>query len=249
MNFARRFKEKNKKGFLITIIQIFLIICIIVSLSYIIKWFKENNKSKNIKMRIDKAISVDTTNNYKIDFNMLEETNSDVVAWLIVKNTNINYPIVKTNNNDYYLNHSFDKIVNSAGWIFADYKNKFNSTDKNIVIYGHNRKDQSMFGSLNRVLKKDWYEKEENHTIDLITKDGELKYKVFSVYQIENEEYYIKTSFSNNEDFKQFIKTIKSRSIYNFNTEVDENSQILTLSTCGASSKSRVVLHAKLIED
>lgn len=249
MNFARRYKEKNKKNIIIKIIQLFLIICMIWSIIYIIKWVKENNKTKELKTKIDKAITVDETNSYKVDFEILESTNSDVVAWLKVNDTAIEYPIVKTSNNDYYLNHSFDKTYNNAGWIFADYKNKFDGTDKNIVIYGHNRKDQSMFGSLNRVLKKEWYENEENYTINLITKEKELQYKVFSVYQIPDEEYYIKTTFANKESFKQFINTVKSRSIYNFNTEIDENSQVLTLSTCGVSSKSRVVLHARLIEN
>ena len=58
------------------------------------------------------------------------------------------YPVVKGSNNSFYLNHCFDKSYNSAGWIFADYRNKFDNTDKNIVIYGHNMRDGSMFGSM-----------------------------------------------------------------------------------------------------
>ncbi len=196
MQFARRYKEKNKKNIIISFIQIVLIICMIWSLIYIVKWFIENNKSKALITKIDKAITIDQEDNYNVDFEMLENTNKDVVAWIKVNNTNILYPIVQTNNNDYYLNHSFDKSINSAGWIFADYKNKFDGTDRNIVIYGHNRKDESMFGSLNKALQKEWYENEENKTIIFITKDEELKYEVFSVYQVPNEEYYIRTEFS-----------------------------------------------------
>ena len=129
-----------------------------------------------------------------------------------------------------------------------DYKNKLDLTDKNIVIYGHNRKDGSMFGIMKNILKEEWYSYSENHTIQFITEKGEEKYQVFSVYKIEKEDYYIKTNFSTDKEFKDFIKTIKSRSIKDFNTELTENEQILTLSTCANDNKYRVVLHAKKIK-
>ena len=251
MTIARRSKEKKRTRNIIVIrlIQLILIICMIWSLIHIINWFKDNKKSSQIKKQIDEAIVIDDGSEYKIDFDKLESTNNDVIGWIKVNNTNIEYPVVQTNNNDYYLNHSFDKSINSAGWIFADYKNKFDGTDKNIVIYGHNRKDQSMFGTLSNVLKKEWYEDENNRKLVLTTKHTEKIYEIFSAYQIQNEEYYIKTNFNNDNDFKEFINTIKSRSVYNFQVEVDENSKILTLSTCGASNKYRVAVHAKLIEN
>lgn len=248
MEFARRYKYKSSKGIFIRILQIIFTICIIWSLIAIVKWFIDNNKTKEIKNKLDKAVNIETDDNYNIDFEILKRYNTDVVAWLKVNNTNIQYPVVQTNDNKYYLNHSFDKTVNSTGWIFADYKNKFDETDKNIIIYGHNRKDQSMFGSLHKVLDKDWYENKENKEIILITEKEKYEYEVFSVYQIPDEEYYIKTNFNSTEEFKNFINELKSRSIYNFNTDINEISQIITLSTCGASNKYRVVLHAKLMQ-
>ena len=251
MAIARRSKKKNMKKSILFIrfIQLILIVCMVWSMIHIIKCFNENKKNSKIKSEIDKSIVIDNGTDYKVDFEKLASFNSDVVGWIKVNNTNIEYPIVQTSNNDYYLNHSFDESTNSAGWIFADCKNKFDGTDKNIVIYGHNRKDQSMFGSLNKVLNKEWYENEDNKRIILKTRQGENIYEVFSAYQIPNEEYYIQTSFKSNEEFKEFISIIKSRSVYNFQVEVDENSKILTLSTCGASNKYRVAVHAKLIEN
>ena len=87
----------------------------------------------------------------------------------------------------FYLKHSFDKSNNSAGWIFADYRNKFDGTDKNIIIYGHNMKDNSMFGRLKSVISEDWYNNEDNKYITLITENEIQIYEVFSVYQIEKE--------------------------------------------------------------
>ena len=155
------------------------------------------------------------------------------------------YPVVKSTNNSFYLNHSFDKSKNSAGWIFADYKNKFDNTDKNIVIYGHNMRDGSMFGSLKNILSSDWYDNEENTNITLYTENGERIYKVFSIYKIESEDYYIKTEFSNENEFEKFIEKLKKRSIKNFNIDISKEDSILTLSTCANNNKYRVVLHAK----
>ena len=147
--------------------------------------------------------------------------------------------------NKFYLNHSFDKSNNTAGWIFADYKNKFDGKDKNIVLYGHNRKDNSMFGSLKNILNERWYNNPENTDIIFITQNKKHIYKVFSVYQIEKEDYYIKTEFNSSNEFEKFIKTLKQRSIKNFNVDVSKNDRIITLSTCAGNSNCRVVLHAK----
>jgi len=100
-----------------------------------------------------------------------------------------------------------------------------------------------MFGTLKNVLEEEWYNNRNNHIITLVTENKTYKYQVFSVYEIENEEYYINTEFENNE-FKEFINTLKARSITNFNVEVTEEDNILTLSTCGDNNKYRVVLHA-----
>ena len=169
------------------------------------------------------------------------------MAWIKVNNTNIEYPIVKTSNNSYYLTHSFDKSYNSAGWPFADYKNKFDGTDKNIVMYGHNRKDGSMFATLKNVLSPEWYNNEKNRNIIFNTENENSIYEVFSVYQIENEEYYIQTEFKTKDKFEKFIKTIKKRSIKDFGVEVTSEDSILTLSTCANNNKYRVVLHAKKV--
>ena len=128
------------------------------------------------------------------------------------------------------------------------YKNKFDNTDKNIVIYGHNMRDGSMFGSLKNILNSDWYDNEENTDITLCTENEKSIYKVFSIYKIESEDYYIKTEFSNENEFEKFIKTLKKRSIKNFNIDISKEDSILTLSTCANNNKYRVVLHSKKIK-
>ena len=203
----------------------------------------DNKKTKDIRENIDNNININVDKGiFEVDFNELSKMNSDVNSYLVVNNTNINYPVVKTTNNDYYLNHSFDKSKSEAGWVFMDSNNKFDGTDKNIIIYGHNRLDGTMFGTLKKVLDEDWYSNEENLDIELINKKETIKYKIFSMYKIKEEEYYITTNFDDN-SFNSFINRIKKRSIHDFNVKSDIN-EILTLSTCTIVDGYRLVVHA-----
>lgn len=247
-------KKKNKKYKKVVfniIVYIILLFILVYSGIKIYKWYKDKTNNNEIAEQIKDTVIVEDENEdkeeYTIDFSKLKEQNSDAVAWIKVNNTNIEYPVVKADNNDFYLNHSFDKSKNSAGWIFADYRNKIDNTDKNIVIYGHNMRDDSMFGSLKNILNSDWYDNEENTNITLYTENEKCIYKVFSIYKIESEDYYIKTEFSNDNEFDQFVNTIKKRSIKEFDIDVSNSDNILTLSTCANNNKYRVVLHAKKI--
>lgn len=204
---------------------------------------------------INNEVVVDKNNDYfkfievpliNVDFNNLLEMNSDTVGWLQVPNTNINYPVVKKNDNEYYLNHSFDKKYNDAGWIFADYRNNL-IDDKNLVIYGHARLNSTMFGTLKNVIKSDWYTNSNNHVIRLSTPYVNSSWQVFSTYVIDPEDYYIKTSFDDDESYIEFLSDLKDRSVYNYNVNLNVTDRILTLSTCYSNNR-RVVLHAKLIK-
>ena len=230
-------KKKNK--ILITLIQIVLIAVIIFSGIKIIEWIKSNKKNKEIMSEIKENVVINNemdSNNeeYKIDFAKLKQKNSDAIAWIKVNGTDIDFPVVKGTDNSYYLTHNFDKEKNKAGWIFADYRNKFDGTDKNIIIYGHNMKNGSMFASLKDVIKEEWYNNENNKYIALITENENCKYQVFSVYQIETEEYYLQTNISN---FKEFVEKIKGRSKKDFNVDIKETDSIITLSTCADNTK------------
>lgn len=241
-------KKVNQAAIFKNAACLILFAILIYSGTKIFNWSKENTQNKSMAENINKAAVTKTNdekNSYTVDFNLLKRQNSDTVAWIKVKGTNIEYPIVKTKDNEYYLTHSFDKSSNSAGWIFADYKNKFDGTDKNIVIYGHNRKDKSMFGSLRNILNSQWQNNSENTEITFVSENENCIYKVFSVYQIEKENYYTKTDFSSNNEFEKFLKTIKTRSVKDFGAPVSSADSILTLSTCAANDNYRIVLHAK----
>lgn len=248
MSRSKHYNNKNN-NILIIILMCFFTVLLIYSSTKIVIWYMNNQDNKQISDEISEFVTIDETKEdseekYIIDFEKLKEKNSDTVAWLKVNGTNIETTVVKSTNNDYYITHNFNKEYNSAGWIFADYRNKVDGTDKNLIIYGHNMRDDSMFGTLKLVINKDWYNNEDNRYITLITENETQIYEVFSVYQIEKEDYYIKTNFSNDNEFQNFINTIKSRSYKDFGIDVTNAEQILTLSTCANNNKYRVVLHA-----
>lgn len=252
MDMSRKEKrvEKNKKRKLIlfSIIECIFVIALIYSGVKIYSWFMDNKKNGEVIGEVQHYVQVTQDDNnekeYIVDFAALTEKNPDTIAYLIVNGTDISFPVVKTDNNDFYLRHNFYKEYNRAGWIFANYINKFDGTDKNISIFGHNMRNNSMFGTMNNMLTADWQNNDENITIVLATKDSVDYYRVFSVYKIEPEEYYLKNYFGSDEEYLKFLNTLKSRSVKNFGTELSAQSRILTLSTCTNDNKERIVLHA-----
>ena len=249
---SRKEKHVKKKKSKISIIIIIICIAAMIISGYnIFTWWHENKKNKEILDDISDKVIVQevedeegTKEKYVVDFKGLKEKNSDTVAWIKIENTNIEYPVVKGKDNKYYLTKSFDKTNNSAGWVFMDYRNKADGTDKNTVLYGHNRKDRSMFGTLNSVFIEEWCNNEQNKFITYITEDEYSIYEIFSAYRIEEEDYYITTDFKNDAEYEQFLKKIKKRSYRDFQTDVGKEDKILTLSTC-SSANYRVAVHAK----
>lgn len=248
-------KKLKVKRLVILLCIIICVIGLVYSVYNIIKWKLENNKVEEIQETIKESITIEEPiekgeksilDRYSVDFDELKKVNSEVVGYIKVENTNIESTIVKHNDNSYYLNHSFDKKWNTAGWIFAHYKNKYDGTDRNYVIFGHARKDGSMFGTLKNIFSKEWLD--ANNKVIFITENSKSIYEVFSVYQVEAEEYYINTDLQNDKEYEEFINKVKSRSLKDFNVEVTTADRLLTLSTCDDSGQYRVVLHAKEIK-
>jgi len=185
-----------------------------------------------------------------VDFKKLLEQNNETVGWIKVNNTNVNSSIVQHNDNEYYLKHDFNKKYNINGWVYGDYRDDFQYFGTNTIIYAHNMTNRTMFGSLVWCLKESWYTNEENHYIKLSTPSSNTIWRIFSIYTIVPEVYYLKTYFDSNEEHQEFLDTLHKRSIYDFKLEekLTTDDKILTLSTCTDDGTKRIVIHAKMIK-
>ena len=268
-------RRLKKTGIVILLMTIISITILVFSLIKILNWYKDSKNTKEItkeaieKVEIEEIKEEDEENvqiiepseeiiesnpywDYikmsliNVDFSELENINQDTVGWIQVNGTNINYPFVQASDNSFYLNHSFDKSYNEAGWVFLDYRNDINNLNKNTILYAHGRVDRVMFSSLKDILKSTWYDNLDNHVIKLSTKTHNTLWQVFSVYHIETNDY-IKTKFQTDEEFAEFVKVLQDRSMYKFQTSVTGTDKILTLSTC-YNNDEKMVMHAKLIK-
>lgn len=224
---------KNLKKLVIVLFSLSCLTAIAISLLRIIPWQQDNQKTIVITEQLKASITEEA-----INFKELRRQNPDTVAWLKITNTNIDYPVVKTDNNHFYLTHDFNKQINQTGWIFADYRNNFEELDQNTIIYGHASINGLMFGTLKNIT---------NQTITLVTENGITNWQVFSVYTIKATDDYLKTNFSDKEK-EDYINLISSRSSYSYNTKPSLNDKILTLSTCH-NKDERIVVHAKTSYD
>ena len=172
----------------------------------------------------------------------LSSINDDYMFWINVKGTNIDYPVVQGEDNDFYLNHGFNKEYLSSGSIFLDYRNNFND-DFNSVIYGHHMRNRTMFGELMKFKDEEFFR--NNKDITITSKDGTYDYEIFAVGVFDADFGYNDVSFSDENEFSNFLNKIMSSSTYKRDI-VDSSDKIITLSTCSYEyDNARTAVFAK----
>lgn len=219
----------------------------------IIAEYKENDDKINIDIDSDidsEIIDNDEKQITNDEVASLKQINEDTVGWLKVNNTNVDYPVVQANDNNYYLTKNFKKEKDSSGWIFMDYRADSMNLSDNTIIFGHNMYYSGvMFGTLYKTKYSSWYKDEENQIIKFDTLYDKMEWKIFSIYVTEVTNDYLIADFSTDDKFQDFINLITNRSDYAFNTPVSTDDKILTLSTCSDNGRKRLVIHAVLLSD
>ena len=266
--YSKEYMEKNySKQVIFTTLEIcsLIIFAIVgfVSAFLVYNYYESDRKVSEIQDEIKVAMdtSKDTEKEDKDEeldedekpiinnYDALLDINSDTVGWITVKNTNIDYPVVRTTDNDYYINRNFYKEKDPNGWVFMDYRNSIDEFHDNTIIYAHNRYYSGvMFGTLNNVTKWKWYSKPENWDITFNTLYEEHTWRVFSIYSIDVTSDYLYTKFATKEEYQAFLDMIKNRSDISLKTKATTDDKILTLSTC-LNGDRRLVVHAVLITE
>lgn len=186
-----------------------------------------------------------------VDFDFLKGENEDIIGWIQVEGTKIDYPILyDTTYNLYYLNHNFKGTNTAYGSIFVMGDNAGDFTDFNTVVYGHNMLDSSMFAQLHKFRNKEFFD--TNGQIIVYTPDRKLTYQVFAAYRRDNLNIILSNDFSTEELQAEYIASIyEHTAVANFKPEykVTSSDRILTLSTCIGNPAYRYVVQGVLVSD
>ncbi len=264
VSFLRSFlpwKGDNKGDIIRKLLFTLSLVALIISSTYMVCYFREGYKQNSITETARENYS--PTNLQKNSdgtyesFDELLAQNEYTIGWIKVSGTNIDNPIVQYTDNDYYLRRNFLNEKSRYGTLFfdADAVITRNSTSKNLVLYGHNMNDGSMFGQLKNYKNVNFYK--ENPTFNLRTLYNDANYKIFAVMITgatpdEGNGYifdYRQHDFSSSDEFLKWVSQAKQRSIINTGVEVDEGDAIITLSTCSYDfDDARLVIMAKKIK-
>lgn len=171
----------------------------------------------------------DTTEWPVVDFDALREVNPDIVAWIYLEDTKINYPVVQGDDNSYYLKHMFEGSWNSAGCIFLDSRNERDLSDRHSIIYGHHMKNDTMFSGLDNYKKQEFYD--THPTILLMTPARNYKIEVFAGYvaSVEDDAWELGFTAAGYEDW---LTAAKDKSCFTSAIEPGVSDKVVTLSTC-----------------
>jgi len=181
-----------------------------------------------------------------MDFAALRQANEDVLGWIVIPNTNLSYPLLQGEDNDYYLDHTWRKGRNSVGAIFMDYRSSWNLGDFHTVIYGHRMNNRSMFGQLHNYKDTVYWQSHPN--VYIADDNGSHTYKIFSVYEAGSGKTY-QMEFTDDSQKQNFIDYCLSKSVVNTGVVPTVNDRIITLSTCtGNGHDTRWVVQAALTE-
>lgn len=179
-----------------------------------------------------------------VDFASLQQMNSDVVAWIYIPGTHVNYPVVQGSDNNYYLNRLFTKQWNSAGAIFVDYRNASDFSDWHTIIYGHEMNNRTMFNDLKLYEDQDFYDQQPVGY--LITPDQTYLIEFFSGYVSSVDTNAWDLNFTE-DSFASWLKDLQSRSAFTSQVQPQVGDRVVTLSTCSkAFENARFVLHGVL---
>lgn len=250
--------EKKQSAFrlwlsrIITVASVGVFVYAAYNLTDVLIDYYKNRQLMNEMQDIYYAIDEEETSGDSIrpGFLQLLKENEDVVGWITIEGTQIDYPIVQAEDNYHYLTRNFYHEESRAGSIYMDYRNSVRiDSEQNVVLYGHRMRDGSMFENLTKYLDEDFFN--EHRKIEFDTLYDSYEAEVFAVYQTLTTFNYIQTHFASRAEFATMLDHIYQTTLYTNDVEVNENDVILTLSTCDYKldeNEGRLVLQAKLMK-
>lgn len=246
---ARRIMKKRKrKRTVYTVLEVFFILILAVALVRLGLMAYDYYKGDKIYEGANEFISglTEDEDALNVDLAGLQEINSEIIGWITIPDTEVSYPLLHTDNNSYYLKHTYDHTYSAFGSIFVDKDCSADLTDTHTLIYGHNTKNGSMFGSLKKYKDVSYFN--EHPYIKIVLSDKTLTYRIISCYTVETDEPVYQLTFSSDAEYLSWYRDIVSNSVISCNAPAaNANAKAITLSTCTSRTETeRFVVNAVL---
>ena len=263
-------KEKISKIFSLICIVVF-VVCVVFLSKHFYNEHRQKDLNSNLQQLHSQVVteSLSSSSSLKPDsssnttmlpsFNELYKLNHEVVGWIEIPDSKVNFPVLQTKDNDFYLSHDYMKKYSETGAIFADYRYKLTSgkMPDNTIIYGHNTLNGTFFGALHQYKKLDYIKL--HPVINFSTLYNESKYKIFACFFANVDgaqdkgvvfDYHNRILFNDETAFKSFYDEVMKRSYYNTDVDVKYGDELITLSTCSLEIKNaRFVIVARKLRD
>ena len=252
-------KHKNKSNKLKIALLVIFITLFAICIGYICWYIFDNYKSKNTPVLSDIGIDTNQVTEQKteriLQLEELQKENKEIIGWLEIEGTNINYPVLQAEDNDFYLTHNYKKEKASLGSLFLDKDFDLINGSSNYLIYGHRNKKGLMFEDLIKYSKEDFYK--EHKKVKFTTNAEDTEYEILSVfysrvyYKSEQNvfRYYYFVNAETEEQYNDYINNCKKVSLYDTGVTAEYGEQLLTLSTCEYSQEDgRFVVVCKKIK-
>lgn len=263
--------KKRKKKTNLDIRQLVMMLCVIVALGSFGYFGFYNYQASHSTEQVDNLLNVKDSKKLKLnnqakvnldkvdrppileDYAPVFQLNQSTVGWIKIDGTSVDYPVLQTSNNDYYLNHNFDQEEDNNGSIYLDKDCSIYPRSQNLILYGHNMKSGKMFGTLKKFKDEEFYKEHNTFTFDTIYEKG--TYQIIFVFNevIHNEtevafKYYQFISANSEDEFNSYMNDMAAMSLYDTGVSASYGDALLTLSTCDYTKDSdRFVVVAKRI--
>ncbi len=246
-------KTKSKKKYIFILILIFIII---VAFAY----YKFTNQNEKVNsdilnnIEVDETKTTDTITEKMLQLQELKKENEDIVAWIQIPDTKIDFPVLQGKDNEYYMRHTYKKEYSVDGSIFLDKDYDWDKPSDNLLIYGHNNKNGNMFQDLLKYEDENYYK--EHTSINFTTVNEDCVYEIIAVFKsrvyYKSEKnvfrYYYFINAENEEDYNYYVNESKKASLYDTGKTAKYGEQLLTLSTCEYSQEDgRFVIVARKV--
>ena len=241
---GKHFKESKSKFSFKKVIKICFVILLIITIFLIAKYFilenKDKKESENIldNININEDDITEQKTKRMLQLEELKKQNEDIIGWIEINGTNINYPVMQTTDNEFYMTHNYKKEYSAIGSLFLDKDYNWELPSTNLLIYGHNNKNETMLQNLTNYKKESYYKDHPNIKFTTINEDAEYEIiaAFYSRVYYKNEKnvfrYYYFINANNKEEFDNYVNESKKASIYNTGKTAEYGDQLLTLSTC-----------------